>query len=95
MLKHIVMYKLKDTSPATLKAVKETFMSMEGQIEVLREIKCGADVTHSGRSYDFALECVFDNAADLQTYIGHPVHQPVRTFIHMVAEESKSVDYEF
>lgn len=95
MLKHIVLYKLKDTSPETLKAVKDAFMSMDGKIEVLKEIKCGADITRADRSFDFALECVFEKVSDLQIYINHSAHVPVRSFIRSVATESKSVDYEF
>lgn len=95
MLKHIVMYKLKDTSPETLKKIGETFMSMKGKIDVLKDIKCGADVLRSGRSYDYALECVFESMEDMQVYQTHPLHLPVKAFMSTVAECSVCVDYEF
>ena len=44
MVKHIVMYKLKDSSLENAQALKDKFISMKGKIEVLKEIDAGVDV---------------------------------------------------
>lgn len=95
MLRHIVIYKLNDVGPDMLLKVRDTFMSMKGKIECLLDIQCGWNVYESARSYDFALECTFKDLDGLKEYLVHPVHLPVKEFIHTVAESSKSVDYEF
>lgn len=94
MLTHIVLYKFKENTPDVAAEVKKRFSSMKGKIEELKDISFGSDVTHSARSYDFALVCTFENAEGLQKYLDHPVHAPVRAFMHSVTAESKSVDFE-
>lgn len=44
MVKHIVMYKLKDPTLQNAEALRDKFMSMQGKIDVLREIWSGVDV---------------------------------------------------
>ena len=58
MVKHIVMYKLKDSSLENAQALKDKFISMKGKIEVLKEIDAGVDVLKSARSFDVVLTCV-------------------------------------
>ena len=43
MLRHIVMYKLKDRSIESKNALVDKFMSMKGEIEELLEVNAGAD----------------------------------------------------
>lgn len=95
MIKHIVIYKLNDTTPETLQKIQDTFYSMKGKIDCLLDIKCGWDILHSGRSFDFALECTFENLEKMNEYQVHPVHLPVKAFMGTVAVQSACVDYEF
>lgn len=93
MIKHVVMYKLKDPSTLGRQAVKDTLMSLKGKIEVLRSIEVGFDALASERSFDVCLICMFDNLADLQIYSDHPNHLPVRAFMKTATEKSVSCDY--
>lgn len=93
MIKHIVLFKLKDRSAENIERTAQVLRDMEGKIEVLRSIEVGIDVLHSERSYDIALTTSFDSMDDLQAYQVHPVHQKVIEYMTSVRESSISVDY--
>ncbi len=93
MIKHIVLFKLKDRSADNVERAAQVLRDMEGKIEVLRTIEVGIDVLHSERSYDIALTTSFDSLEDLETYQVHPVHQKVIEYMTSVRESSISVDY--
>ena len=93
MVKHIVMYKLKDSSLENAQALKDKFISMKVKIEVLKEIDAGVDVLKSARSFDVVLTCVFDSLEDMEIYKNHAVHIPVMEYVKSVVEVSHSVDY--
>ena len=96
MLKHIVCFKLKDNSLANCEKAKEVLLSMQGNVEMLRDIKVGIDVLHSERSYDLILETVLDDEAALEAYQQHPYHvQVVKKHMHAVRETSVAIDYIF
>lgn len=93
MVKHIVMYKLKDQSNAD--EMIQRFLSMRGKIDVLKSLCAGKDVIRSARAYDVALVCEFDSLEDLEIYASHPVHVPVKEYVHSVIAEAHSVDFVF
>lgn len=92
MVKHIVMYKLKDPTLQNSEALRDKFMSMQGKIDVLREIWSGVDVLRSQRSFDVVLVCKFDSMDDMEVYRTHEVHMPIMEYVKSVVEKSHSVD---
>ena len=94
MVRHIVFYFLKDKSPESKQALKQTFLSMKGKIDVLKDIEVGIDFMKSPRSADVSLNCLFDSKEDLAIYANHPVHLPVKEYVQQVVEKSVSCDYE-
>lgn len=94
MITHIVLFKLKDRSPASIERTAQVLRDMEGKIEQLRYIDVGIDVLHTDRSYDIALTTKFDSLEALQAYQVHPVHQAVIEHMATARESSVSVDYE-
>lgn len=94
MVKHIVLYFLKDKSPETKNQIKSRFMSMKGKIDCLRDIEVGVDFLGSQRSADISLTCIFDSREDMEKYAVHPVHLPVKEYVLSVCEKSISCDYE-
>jgi stress responsive alpha/beta barrel protein len=95
MITHIVFFKLKDKSPASLQAAKEKLLSMNGKIDLLRHLEAGTDVIRSERSYDVALVTRFDSLADLQAYQVHPYHaNEVGAYMKAASESVVAVDYE-
>ena len=96
MLKHIVCFKLKDNSLASCEKAKEVLLSMQGNVEMLRDIRVGIDVLHSERSYDLILETVLDDMDALEAYQQHPYHvSVVKKHMHAVRETSVAIDYIF
>lgn len=94
MVKHVVLYQLKDSSELSRQTVVDKFMSMKGKIDVLKDIQAGYDIMGSERSYDVCLICEFDSFKDLQEYAVHPLHLPVKAYIKEVVVKSISVDFE-
>ena len=93
MVKHIVMFKLKDKSPDNLDFALSTLMSLEGNIESLRMIEVGLDFNKSERAYDIVLTTHFDDEAGLASYVAHPNHLPVITKMRDLCSSSIVVDY--
>lgn len=60
MIKHIVLYKLKEDTQENRKALVNKFMSMQGKIPQLKSIQSGSDVLNSFRSFNVALICEFE-----------------------------------
>ncbi|MBD2846004.1 Dabb family protein [Paenibacillus sp. IB182496] len=94
MITHIVLFKLKDNSPAAVEEAAGVLRAMEGQIAELKSIEVGLDVLHSERSYDLALITKFDSMEAMEAYQVHPVHQKVIAYMGQVRESSVSVDFE-
>ncbi|ALS22458.1 Dabb family protein [Paenibacillus naphthalenovorans] len=95
MITHVVMFKLKDRGPESVKATYDVLKNMEGKIPVLRHIEVGTDVLHLERSYDIVLITKFDSLEDLQVYDNHPVHLEVKAHMKQVLDgTSICVDFE-
>lgn len=93
MVKHVVMYKLKNPTEQNAIALASKFLSMKGKIDVLKSIESGVDILRSDRSFDVALICQFDSLEDMEVYRTHEVHLPVMAYVKSVVESSKSVDF--
>ena len=93
MVKHIVMFKLKENSPENLDLVLSTLRGLEGKIETLRLIEVGLDCNESERAYDIVLTTHFDDKAGLASYVSHPNHLPVIDTMRALCSNSIVVDY--
>ncbi len=94
MITHVVLFKLKDRSPEAIKATARVLTSMQGRIPSLDALEVGIDQTHQSRSYDIALITRHQDAAGLDAYRTHPVHQDVLQHMSEVVETAAAVDYE-
>lgn len=95
MIKHIVLFKLKDKSPENLAKTKEVLLSMDGNVPLLRSIEVGLDFLHSGRSFDVALITTLDSREALDAYQVDPYHvSVVKKHMHAVREDSVAIDFE-
>lgn len=94
MVKHIVMFKLKEKTRDHLDQVIAALCGMEGRIETLRFLEVGEDFNNSERAFDLVLTTHFDNRSGLETYSAHPVHQPVVALIRSLCSQSVVVDFE-
>ncbi len=99
MIKHIVMWRLKEKARGAAK--EENTRAMKARLEALaqiipeiRHLEVGLNVKDSERAADVVLYSEFDSPADLDAYIQHPAHQEVVTFVREIAAETRVVDYE-
>ena len=95
MVRHIVLFKIKEEYKSEIPDLIAAFENMRGKIEGLLEIQAGADFLHSERSYDLALLTVFASKEAFEAYQTHPVHLPVKKHMHEVRSGSVACDFEF
>lgn len=93
MVRHIVLFWLKDNGTESLAAARERLLSLDGKIEGLLSCEVGIDAVHSERSCDLCLNMVFDSMMSLERYRTHPVHVPVQAYMHEVRKASYAADY--
>lgn len=94
VIRHIVMFKIKDEYKEEIPELVRNFYGMKGRIEGMVDLEAGADFLGSERSYDLALITVFESRAAFDAYQTHPVHLPVKRRMHEVRMASVSCDYE-
>ena len=94
MVRHIVLFRLKDKSRESLEKAAAVLRGMEGKIEGLVSLEVGVDFLRSERSYDIALNTLFTDRAALDAYQTHPAHLPVKAHMHAIMERSASADFE-
>lgn len=94
MIRHIVMFKIKEEYRGEIPQLVENFRGMKGRIEGMLDLEAGADILGSERSYDLALVTLFENREAFDAYQTHPVHLPVKKRMHEVRSASVACDYE-
>ena len=66
MIRHIVLFKLKEPTEENLAKTKEILLSMSGKVPELRSIEVGVDFLRSERSYDVALSVEVEDRGGLR-----------------------------
>ncbi len=95
MIAHIVLFKLKESTPEGIEKAKQLLLSMDGKVEMLRHLEVGVDVIRSERSADIALYTKFDSLEDLQAYQVHPYHaNEVAAYMRSVCSSVTAADYQ-
>jgi len=99
MLKHIVLWKIKDFAEGRSKAeniqkVKFLLERLKNEIKEIKTLEVGINTNSSPDSYDIVLYTEFSNLSKLKIYQNHPEHIKVGEFISKVRLERKAMDYE-
>ncbi|EKO1912244.1 Dabb family protein [Clostridium botulinum] len=99
MIKHIVMWKLKEFAEGKSKLenaniIKTSLEDLQNKIDVLKLIEVGVNINNSKQAYDVVLYSEFEKLEDLNLYQNHPDHLKVGEFINKVKEERIVTDYE-
>lgn len=92
MIKHIVMFKLKNPDEAA--EMRDVLNTLDGAIDTIRAWEVGINIGQSSKPYDVVVYSVFDDDAGLQTFRNHPQHLAVKEQIARYIETSGTVDYE-
>lgn len=98
MLKHIVMFKLKDSyfgkeKSLIAKEIKEKLERLPALIPQIKFYEVGINELDDPRAYDIVLISAFENKDALDTYRNHPEHKKTLDFILERALDAKVVDY--
>src|SRR5512146_2747836 len=98
MIKHIVVWKLKD-SPAYSKSenaarIKNELEALRDKLPFVKKIEVGINFNSTAAAYDVVLYSEFASREHLDRYQNSPEHKAVADFIGTVREERVVVDYE-
>lgn len=99
MIKHIVMWRLKDyargaSKEENAKKLKSSLESLKDEINEIKHIEVGIDINRSDAAFDVVLYSEFDSVEDLQAYQRHPEHMKIVGFVNEIRLERAVVDYE-
>ncbi|NYT01712.1 MAG: methyltransferase domain-containing protein [Methanosarcinales archaeon] len=100
MLKHIVIFKLKDFAEGASKAknieiLKNRLEALQDTIEEIKYFEVGVNSIDSDVAYDMALTSSFDDQSSLRRYQKHPDHQKVVELVGKICESRWVVDYDY
>jgi hypothetical protein len=98
MIKHIVLFKLKDEVPQDEKIrltakFKEAIENLPTKIPYIRNIEVGFTIT-PGENWHIALYSEFDTFEDVKRYAIHPEHLAAGKIIAGIKENRACVDYQ-
>jgi hypothetical protein len=99
MIKHIVMWKLKDFAEGKSKLdnaneIKAKLENLKGIVKEIKHLEVGINIEKSAQAFDLALYSEFDSLEDLNAYQVHPEHKKVSEFVGKVRTDRTVVDYE-
>ncbi|MBI3897672.1 MAG: Dabb family protein [Gammaproteobacteria bacterium] len=99
MIKHIVMWRLKESAQGNDKAtnaklIKEKLEALHGKIPGMLKLEVGIDFSATDMSGDVVLYSEFASRQALADYQAHPAHKAVMPFVAEVRRERHVVDYE-
>jgi hypothetical protein len=92
MVKHIVMWKLRDKADAA--EIKVRLEALAGQIPGLLNIEVGIDFLESEQSADVVLYSELESREALEVYQNHTEHMAVVPLVKAAAVSRTVIDYE-
>jgi heme-degrading monooxygenase HmoA len=98
MIKHVVLWKLKDFAEGADKQqnalkVKSMLEEMRGKIPGMLKLEVGLNFETSDTASDILLYTEFESRDALDKYQDHPEHMKAKNFIPLVRSERRVVDY--
>ncbi|MCC6544451.1 MAG: Dabb family protein [Nitrospirae bacterium] len=99
MIKHIVMFRLKESALGkgkedNLQELKTLLESLSKKIPVVKCLEVGINIGASASASDIALYSEFDDMQALEAYRIHPEHVKVVEFIEKICSERRVADFE-
>lgn len=99
MVKHIVLFKLKDEASAeeklaAMNSFKKAIEALPSKITIIRKIEVGLNI-NPAEAWSIALYSEFDTLDDVKAYAVHPDHVAAGKLLANVKESRACVDYEF
>ena len=99
MVKHLVLWKLKETAEGCSKAenarrMKTELEALRGKIAEIKALEVGLNFNDSAAAYDVALYSEFESREALDIYQKHPEHVRVAALVNQLREERVVADYD-
>lgn len=99
MIKHIVMWRLKDfaagaTKEENARKLKESLEALDGVIDDIMAIEVGINFNTSPAAFDVVLYSEFEDREGLEAYQRHPEHLKIANFVGEIRSDRAVVDYE-
>lgn len=99
MIKHIVLFKVKETLPVEemnekLTEIKSDLEALMGTVDSLRFIETGINCNPK-ETYHLSLLAEFDDMDGLEAYATHPAHVAVGVKVRAILDQRACVDYLF
>ncbi len=97
MIRHVVMWKFKDTAEGKTKEenmviVRDRLYALLPVIPQLKRMEIGFDISHTEMSMDLMLLTEFETVAEMKIYAEHPEHQKVSSYVRKVIETRVVLD---
>ena len=98
MIKHIVMFKMKNHAEGAdraknIQALKSRLEALKGIIDEIKFFEVGINIVNANIAYDLVLCSQFDSIDTLHSYQKHPEHVKVADLAGKVCENRIVVDY--
>jgi len=96
VLRHIVMFKFKDTTSAEkVREIEAFFASLPAKIDLIQDFEWGTDNSPEGKAQGFThcFTLTFKSAEDRDAYIPHPEHKALGGVAGGFVEKVLVLDY--
>jgi len=98
MIRHIVMWKLKDNAAGhtrleNARLIKQQLESLLHVVEGLKEIEVGINIAEDVDAFDLVLVSAFADEQALHAYHTHPAHLQIVPLVKEMREQRCLVDY--
>ena len=99
MVKHIVLFKLKESLTAEAKSevannFKNAIEALPASIPFIRNVFVGVNI-NAAEAWDICLESEFDSLDDVKAYAVHPAHVAAAGILKDAKADRACCDYEF
>lgn len=97
MLRHLVLLKFKaEATAAQVGAIVQAFAALPAQIDAVKALEWGTDVSPEGlaKGFTHAFLLSFADAAGRDAYLPHPAHQAFVALLQPLLADVLVIDYE-
>ncbi len=99
MIKHIVMWRLKDSAAGAsreenAKKLKQSLEDLKDKIGDIKALEVGINFNSSPAAFDVVLYSEFADRDGLDAYQNHPEHLKIVDFVGEIRTDRAVVDYE-
>lgn len=99
MIKHIVMWRLKDSAAGAsreenAKKLKQSLEDLKDKIGDIKALEVGINFNASPAAFDVVLYSEFADRDGLDSYQNHPEHLKIVDFVGEIRTDRAVVDYE-